>query len=185
VRGEIMEMFGFKEWALICGALGAGRQSLILRKGGIAEGRAGFRFSHDRFLLVPTLFHEQAEKLTVPADTVLPQADPRGHVMRYLAEVCWTEDVVDWERVRGLEGFHLWTEQTLWERFIYDERRSISLAFVRVHRLEEPVVLPDSPKFGGCKSWVNLGEVELSRFVSVIGDEEHSLREQRVRSVLA
>ena len=37
-------MFGFKEWTLICDALGRGEQSIILRKGGIAEGRAGFRF---------------------------------------------------------------------------------------------------------------------------------------------
>jgi hypothetical protein len=180
-----MEMFGFKEWALICGALGSGGQSLILRKGGIAEGREGFRFLHDRFLLVPTLFHEQAGKLTVPAETVLPVADSRGHVMEFLAEVCWTEDVTDWERVKKLEGMHLWTEQTLWERFIYDDRKSISLAFVRVHRLREPLVRADGPKFGGCKSWVNLGEVELPESVPVVGDSEHQVRERAVRSVLS
>jgi hypothetical protein len=179
-----MEMFGFKEWALICQALGSGAQSLILRKGGIAEGRAGFRFLHDRFLLVPTLFHEQAGKLTVPSETVLPVADSRGHVMEFLAEVCWTEDVTDWERVKALAGMHLWTEKTLWERFVYDERKSISLAFVRVHRLHAPLVQADAPKFGGCKSWVNLGEVELPDSVLVIDDAEHAARERAVRSVL-
>ncbi len=179
-----MEMFGFKEWALICRELGNGGQSLILRKGGIAEGRAGFRFLHDRFLLVPTLFHEQAGKLTVPSDTALPVQDTRGHVMEFLAEVCWTEDVTDWERVKGLSGMHLWTEQTLWERFIYDDRKSISLAFVRVRRLHHALVQADSPKFGGCKSWVNLGEVELSDSVPVMDDGEHRARERAVRSVL-
>ena len=49
---------GFKEWTLVCDALGRGEQSIILRKGGIAEGRAGFRFQHPEFLLLPTLFHE-------------------------------------------------------------------------------------------------------------------------------
>jgi hypothetical protein len=44
---------GFKEWTLICEALGNGSQSIILRKGGIAEGRAGFRFQHDEFFLFP------------------------------------------------------------------------------------------------------------------------------------
>ena len=65
-------MIAFKEWSLVCDALGRGEQSLILRKGGIAEGRAGFRFQHPEFLLLPTLFHEQAAKLRVPPGTALP-----------------------------------------------------------------------------------------------------------------
>ena len=63
--------------------------------------------------------------------------------------------------MKGLSGMHLWTEQTLWEQFIYDDRKSISLAFVRVRRLHHALVQADSPKFGGCKSWVNLGEVDV------------------------
>jgi hypothetical protein len=39
----------FKEWAVVCEALGSGRQSVILRKGGIAEGREGFAFLHREF----------------------------------------------------------------------------------------------------------------------------------------
>src|SRR5512138_2779668 len=49
----------FKEWAIVVDALGRGEQILILRKGGIAEGRGGFRPEHTRFLLFPTAFHEQ------------------------------------------------------------------------------------------------------------------------------
>ena len=45
----------------MCEALGAGRQSIILRKGGIAEGREGFSFKHSQFFLFPTWFHEQPE----------------------------------------------------------------------------------------------------------------------------
>ena len=53
----------FKEWSLVCDALGDGRQSIILRKGGIAEGRDGFQFKHREFFLFPTHFHEQAKHL--------------------------------------------------------------------------------------------------------------------------
>ncbi len=35
-----------KEWAAVCLALAEGRQSLLLRKGGIAEGSGGFRMEH-------------------------------------------------------------------------------------------------------------------------------------------
>jgi hypothetical protein len=44
-----MESIGFKEWAIVCQALGRGWQSIILRKGGIAEGRDGFSFQHGEF----------------------------------------------------------------------------------------------------------------------------------------
>src|SRR5215475_1500627 len=53
----------FKDWAAICDAMGQGRQSLILRKGGLYEGRDGFQFKHPDFFLFPTGFHEQLEKL--------------------------------------------------------------------------------------------------------------------------
>ena len=39
---------------------------MIIRKGGIAEGKAGFAFRHEEFLLFPTWFHEQLEKTTLP-----------------------------------------------------------------------------------------------------------------------
>src|SRR5213082_2938121 len=58
-----MESAGFKEWSLVCDALGRGRQSVILRKGGIAEGRGGFSFRHREFFLFPTFFHEQIAKV--------------------------------------------------------------------------------------------------------------------------
>ncbi len=60
----------FKEWAVIVDALGRGAQSIILRKGGISEGRGGFKMEHPRFLLFPTLFHQQRE-------SVLPTAQAR------------------------------------------------------------------------------------------------------------
>ncbi len=44
----------FKEWADVCAALLDGRQSLILRKGGIEEGPGGFRPEHAAFWLYPT-----------------------------------------------------------------------------------------------------------------------------------
>ncbi|MFM8364659.1 MAG: DUF1802 family protein, partial [Verrucomicrobiota bacterium] len=63
----------FKEWAIVCEALGEGKQSLLVRKGGIAEGRDGFAFRHREFFLFPTAFHAQREKTLLPANTPLPQ----------------------------------------------------------------------------------------------------------------
>ncbi|SVB06991.1 uncharacterized protein METZ01_LOCUS159845, partial [marine metagenome] len=51
----------FKEWAVVVEAIGSGRQIVILRKGGIAEGVGGFKAEHDRFWLFPPRFPQQAK----------------------------------------------------------------------------------------------------------------------------
>jgi hypothetical protein len=178
--------FGFKEWTLICDALGRGDQSIILRKGGIAEGRAGFRFQQPKFYLFPTLFHEQASKLKVPPDTPLPvpRADGQCEV-RLCAEVEWTEDISDWTKVHALAPHHLWQDHEIEKRFRQDDQEMVSLAFVRISRLSEPFVFPDSPRFGGCRSWIELPDVPESISAEpVISDAVHREREQQIRSIL-
>src|SRR5207237_10577046 len=70
-----MESVGFKEWSLVCDALGRGRQSVILRKGGIAEGRGGFSFRHREFFLFPTFIHGQIAKVRIAAaDIPVPRS---------------------------------------------------------------------------------------------------------------
>ncbi len=179
-------MFAFKEWTLICDALGRGEQSLIIRKGGIAEGRDGFRFKHADFLLFPTLFHEQAAKLRVPDGTALPAARADGqHVISLAAHVEWTADVTDWARVRSLAPFHLWTEAEIEKRFRQDDEPGVSVAFVRIQRLSEPLMFPDLPKYGGCRSWVEVPELPAgTTLAAVLDDAEHTRRSAEVKKVL-
>jgi len=178
--------FGFKEWALICEALGQGQQSVILRKGGIAEGRDGFRFKHDEFLLLPTLFHEQAAKLKLPESTLLPAARQDGRIeIRHRAQVEWTHDVTDWELVKRLAPFHLWQEAEIEKRFKQDDQPGVSLAFVRISRLSQPFVFDDSPKYGGCRSWVTLPELPAGITAGPVLDEDvHRDRERQLQAVL-
>jgi hypothetical protein len=186
--GHLLRMsIGFKEWALVCDALGRGEQSIILRKGGIAEGRAGFRFQHPEFLLFPTLFHEQVRKLRVPEDTPLPLARADGQIeVRYAARVEWTQDVLDWETVRALAPFHCWQESEIEKRFRQDDKQMVSLAFVRVQRLSEPFVFADSPRYGGCRSWVELPDLPTAiKRINVLDETEHRRRELLIRVLQA
>jgi hypothetical protein len=178
---------GFKEWALICEALGTGAQSVILRKGGIAEGRAGFRFAHDEFLLFPTLFHEQVNRLKLPPESPLPAARADGQIeIRYRARVEWTLDVTDPALLPLLAPFHLWRDEIVEERFRYDGKAAISLAFVRAYRLEQPFVFPDEPKYGGCRSWVTLPEVPAAiGSTPALDDATHQARERELRALLS
>ena len=182
---------GFKEWAIVCEKLGSGDQSIILRKGGIAEGRDGFRFKHDAFFLFPTLFHEQIARTTLPPETPLPQLDPGQITLHLYAEVEWTEFLGDWEAARRLAPFHVWSEQSVAERFHYNETKDpdkppgIHVAFLRIYRLAEPWSFPNEPKYGGCRSWLNLPELPDGLAAEpVLSDEAHAALVAEVRAVI-
>jgi len=184
-----MTNIGFKEWTFICDALGGGTQSIIVRKGGIAEGRAGFRFQHPDFLLFPTLFHEQVAKLKLPQETLLPELREDGqHVISYRARVEWTHDVKDLALLAQLAPFHLWQESEMEKRFHYEEeegKEGVSVAFVRIEKLEPQFIFPDSPKFGGCRSWIQLPELPAEITSSPVLDEiTHRSREAELKAVL-
>jgi hypothetical protein len=178
---------GFKEWALICDALGHGTQSLILRKGGIAEGRDGFRFAHPDFFLFPTLFHEQLQKLKLPPTTPMPIERADGQLeIRYRAEVGWTREITSLAVLEDLAPFHLWRDEVIEERFHYDEKESLSLAWVRVYRLSAPFVFPNARSYGGCRSWISLPDLpEATQSVPVLDEETNRAREREVLAALS
>jgi hypothetical protein len=150
-----MEAVGFKEWALVCQALGEGKQNVIIRKGGIAEGRDGFAFRHREFFLFPTFFHEQLERVRV-AGSLLPEPRPGEVEIRWFARVKETWVMTNWEEVRTLEPLHIFEESVVRERFGYDAAPGVHVAFVEVLRLEPVWRFPDAKAYGGCRSWVKL-----------------------------
>ena len=150
-----MESIGFKEWSLVCDALGRGEQSLILRKGGIAEGRAGFSFAHREFFLFPTFFHEQVGKLRTAA-VALP-ADNGEIAISLFAKVGRAVVIRTLEKADALAPLHVLSPEVVRERFQY-KQAGLNVAFVRVFRLEQPWRPANDPRFGGCRSWVHLPE---------------------------
>lgn len=182
----VIPAVGFKEWALVCEALGNGSSSLVLRKGGIAEGREGMRFQNEAFYLLPTLFHEQLAKTRLPADTRLPEPTPGEIQIRLAAEVQWTRLVTDFSIVEKLEPFHILHRLVVEERFRYDDTPGINVAFLKIWKLDQPWVFPDAPKYGGCRSWVNLPEPpkDLS-WTSVLDDAENGERSEELLSLVA
>lgn len=180
---------GFKDWALVCAALGSGRQSIILRKGGIAEGRDGFRFKHERFFLFPTQYHQQAEMVRANERPDLQPAPPApaGTVeIRYFFALDFAVWVDRWPLVAALTPFHVWKEEVIRSRFDYDEPAGVQCAFGRVYRLDAPWTFPDRPGYGGCRSWVNLPVPPADLDAApVLTDDAHAARAAAVRAALA
>ncbi len=174
----------FKEWALVCEALGNGRQSILIRKGGIAEGREGFAFQHAEFFLFPTWFHEQLERTILPPDTRLPPEPDDEFEVRYAATVESTRLVTQRELLARLRELHVLRDDVIEERFCYDGREGVHVAFVRIFRLDPPCRVKNEKKYGGCRSWVELPDLGGSALVSVISDEEHARRRCLLDEVL-
>jgi hypothetical protein len=186
VKNELTNMsVAFKEWAVVCEAIGSGRQSVMLRKGGIAEGRDGFAFKHREFFLFPTWFHEQLEKTTLPVGATLPPQLEGEIEIRYAVALEWSRLLTDTARLPALKEFHILHESVIDERFRYDEVLGIHVAFVRGFRLELPCRLPMQKNFGGCRSWLDLPDLGDTRLVPVLTDEEHSARRSALESALA
>jgi hypothetical protein len=174
----------FKEWAIVCEALGSGLQSVIIRKGGIAEGKSGFAFRHDNFFLFPTWFHEQLGKTTLPTDTPVPTEPGEELEIRYAATIEWTGLLKNWETVQRLRDLHILHDSVVEERFRYDNDEGVHVAFVRVFRLDPPQRLLNEKKYGGCRSWLELPEFDGTAMVSVISDEEHARRRALLEALL-
>lgn len=152
-----MKSAGFKEWAIVCEALGRGEQSVIVRKGGIAEGREGFSFREREFFLFPTFFHEQLAS-TRSRETKLPEQLEDAIAIRYYAEVERTKVITEWDEAEAMRPFHVLREEVIRQRFEYDDAPGLHVAFVRVFRLRAPWIIADSKKYRGCRSWVSLPE---------------------------
>jgi hypothetical protein len=158
MNGGVDHCAGYKEWVAVCDALGEGRQHVLLRKGGIHEGREGFSFRQERFLLFPTRFHAQAQ---VRGPGSLPVKAGEWEVgeevpISIWCEALWARTLTDWEQVVALEPYHVWTEDLVRERFDCGELQQIHCALVRVFRLPEPVSLTYGKNYGGCRTWVEL-----------------------------
>ena len=183
---------GFKEWQVVCDALASGRQSLILRKGGIHEGRAGFAFAEESFFLFPTRFHNQDQ--FVREGDVDPQPEwQEGEAVRigHHCEALWAKTLTDWDQVAALEPYHIWTEETVRQRFDWEGKGmsagSIHVALIRVRELAQPFEFPYGPKYGGCRSWVKIPEPpehwqEGCRFP--LGDDDFATLADRLEQVL-
>src|SRR5438105_3382392 len=167
-----MKSVGFTEWAVVCEALGHGRQSIILRKGGIAEGRDGFSFKHTEFFLFPTWFHEQPEKVRDPG-LVGHESEPGAVEIKFRAKLDLSRTITTWDIAERLQPLHILKPEVIRERFEYDEAPGLHVALVRVFRLTPVWKFPNEKRYAGCRSWVQLPTAAKLEFTPVLSETEH------------
>lgn len=178
----------YKEWAATCKALADGTQTILIRKGGIAETGGVFRPDYSRFWLYPTYYHEQ-QRLGIKTEFMnylhLAESEPRtpGSItISHLVEVVEIVFVDKLQDAHRLTPFHIWTPELIEQRFAY-RSPGLYVLLVRV-RKASPKVLNESPGYLGCKTWVELDETLDDDSQPVLPDHEFAKRLSAIRSRL-
>ena len=183
-----------KEWAVVCEALLSGRQSVLVRKGGIHEARTGFRAEYDAFYLYPNTEHESVEQLQPGFRQRLspygPPAQAAGTVL--LPGYCHVIDVVpvspeaEPARLRALEPLTIWTQSYFDLRLAYKPERPVYVLTLRAYRFQEPLAVPYLAAYGGCRSWVPLrGQVVPVAAAAALDDAAFEAQRRAVLETLA
>ncbi|OGX41509.1 MAG: hypothetical protein A3C53_05080 [Omnitrophica WOR_2 bacterium RIFCSPHIGHO2_02_FULL_68_15] len=150
-----------KEWAVVVEAIGRGTQTLLLRKGGVADPDETFQLEHREFFLFPTFEHQKQEQIRAEFhpvfDAVVQRPPPAGHVILPLyAGVAGHWRVESPDDLRGLEQLHIWTPEFLAMRLAYKPEIPTLAVLVRAYRLPKPPMTANIPGYAGCRSWVPL-----------------------------
>ncbi|TRW84949.1 DUF1802 family protein [Mycolicibacterium sp. 018/SC-01/001] len=148
-----------KEWSAAVHALLDGRQTVLLRKGGIHEKR--FAVAAPRFLLFPTVAHSHLERVRPEhRDLLGPAATDSTDdqiVVRAGARVIDAIEVAQPENIDDIAAEHIWTSASVREdRLDFRPKRRLTVLVVSAAPLVEPVTLERVPDYRGCTSWVSL-----------------------------
>ncbi len=186
---SVSSSIGLKEWAAVCLALRNGKQSLLLRKGGIHESGNQFQIDHPEFWFIPTRFHQSSEEI-IPEehdllDTCCENKPKEGEIA--LSEYAVVEEIHyirDEAKLSRLKGFHILSEETIENRFYY-RTTGIFAVIVRVYQTENPLIIQDDPSYEGCKSFIEFpSSIHSDQMKPVLSEDEHADVVKRIRTSL-
>ena len=180
-------MNGLKEWATVVKALENGKQTVILRKGGILETASGFEIESKKFLLFPTWEHQEIKHVKSEYHDFLNQTlnhKPREgyNIITSIAEVLDHRDISSNNIIDDLSSFHVWSNEYIKERINWMPEKPLKAIFLKVYTFPQ-IEIPLQTDFEGCKSWVELNSIQNSG-QSVLTDQEIESELKRFREIV-
>jgi hypothetical protein len=148
-----------KEWSAAVHALLDGRQTILLRKGGIGEKR--FEVTAREFLLFPTVAHSHAERVRPEHRELLAAAvaDSTDEylTLRAAAKVVAALPVNRPDGLQQIEDLHIWTAASVRaDRLDFRPKHKLAVLVVQAIPLAHPLRIARTPEYAGCTSWVQL-----------------------------
>lgn len=189
---EVKIKQALKEWNVAVEALEAGKTILLLRKGGIKEGKGGFSVEHQRVLLYPTFEHQRPHLLKPEyASEVQPVAS--GWHPKTVKIGSWAEiaDILPLETERAemlmseLLRFIIWNGQFLEERLKFKPQKPLFILFLKPFKLSQVYELPYDDSYGGCRSWIELKEsISIQNSIPVWEEAEYRTLSSTIHRLL-
>ena len=173
-------MDALKEWATVVKALEQGKQTVILRKGGILETASGFNIETKKFFLFPTWEHQETKHVKPEFHNFLNEVldkkpDEGFNKISSFAEVLYEKDIESSEIINQLSSFHIWSDSYIQERRNWMPEKPIKAVFLKTINIPE-FNLPLKSEFSGCKSWIELN--------SIFEEGESALRDNEIEQKL-
>lgn len=177
-------MHSLKEWSAVIAALLAGRQRILLRKGGIGEKR--FEVTAEEFLLFPTSAHSHAERVRAEHRALLTAAAADSTdaeiTVRAAAKVVAALPVEHPEALDDIADLHIWTAASVRaDRLDFRPKHRLTVLVVQVLPLVAPVHLARTADYAGCRSWVQLPIEAPALAPPVYGADDLAALTDRVR----
>ena len=140
-------------------ALLDGRQTVLLRKGGIHERR--FTVTASRFLLFPTVAHTHAERVRPEhrdlLDAAAADSTDKAVTIRAGARVIAAVEVNRRDNLEKIAPLHIWTAESVrCDRLDFRPKHRLTVLVVQASPLARPLRLQRTPEYAGCTSWVQL-----------------------------
>jgi hypothetical protein len=181
-------MIALKEWAVAVQAILDGRQTLLLRKGGIEEETRDFEIKSRMFFFYPTFEHQKKELLKPEnkqgIDLTLENWSPGQTVLNIegYAEVIDDLEITSQDELRRIAPFHIWTDTFAEERLRWKRMSPLHLLIVRAYRLPAPIQIRIQEEYLGCKSWLDIGSLPRQPDgIPVLTDQEFQKRRESIR----
>jgi len=186
---KIESNIALKEWAVVCDEVGAGRQVLLLRKGGILEQKQGFQIEHNTFFFYPNMEHQSREQLKALHHPRLDSYGPPARVSGTIPISAFGQvvDIVksgDPDKLRALEPLTCWTQALFDMRIHYKPEKPNFIVIVRAFALPQPIAVPYHEDYAGCHSWVPLKQPLAAEGTPVLNDEDFERERQKVLKIV-
>ncbi|MBV6627963.1 MAG: DUF1802 family protein [Rivularia sp. (in: Bacteria)] len=176
---ELTTNHALKEWAIAINALETRKTIVLLRKGGIHEKGGSFRVAYNQVLLYPTYEHQKTSMLKPnyanQVVRVAPDSQPSHINIASYAQISHILPVMDDSIINTLFPFHIWNQEFVSDRQKWKPQQPLFVLLLRVYKLAIPQLIAYNPRYGGCKSWIELNEsISLADAKPVLPENAYS-----------
>lgn len=164
-------MYALKEWQVINDAILEGKQSVLVRKGGILDSVYDFPPDKKEFYIFPTYEHQKKEYIKkefhylFKTDWKVSQHfNDGGFSYVKINLLCRMVECIQIKNIDELVSIYsqvIYTPEFLKTRFNYRPEEPLNIIRIIPQKLDKEFYVEYREDYRGCKSWIKLSEEDL------------------------